>query len=75
MEITVAGLGTGRRAVSVEEAARQLGIGRSLAYELVRVGKIRHFRAGIRILIPLAALEEFLAGQGQPEAEEFSANS
>ena len=75
MEITVPGLETGRRAVSVEEAARQLGIGRSLAYELVRVNKIRHVRAGNRILIPIAALEEFLAGQRQPEAQEFSANS
>lgn len=58
-----------RRAISVEEAAIQLGIGRSLAYELVREGKLRSVRAGHRVLIPIAALEEFLAGQ-TPESRE-----
>ena len=52
-----------RRAISVEEAAIQLGIGRSLAYELVRGGRLRSVRAGNRILVPSSALEEFLAGR------------
>ena len=50
-----------RRAISVDEAAIQLGIGRSLAYELVREGRLRSVRAGNRILVPIVALEEFLA--------------
>lgn len=52
-----------RRALSVEQAALDLGIGRSLAYELVRAGKLRSVRAGQRILIPVSALEEFLAAE------------
>lgn len=60
-----------RRAISVEEAAIQCGIGRSLAYQLVREGKLRSVRAGTRILIPIGALEEFLAGR--PEDVEIPA--
>ena len=53
-------LTTTKRAVSVEEAAVQIGISRTLAYALVGQGKIRSIRAGNRILIPISALEEFL---------------
>ena len=56
-------LDAGRRAVSVEEAAIQLGVGRSLAWSLVREGKLRSVRAGHRVLVPLSALDEFLAGE------------
>lgn len=53
---------TGRRAISVEEAAIQLGVGRSLAWSLVKEGKLRSVRAGTRVLVPLAAIDDFLAG-------------
>ena len=53
---------SGRHAMSVEQAAVRLGIGRSLAYELVRDGKLRTVRAGHRILVPISSLEEFLSG-------------
>lgn len=58
-----------RRAISVDEAAIQLGIGRSLAYELIREGRLRSVRAGNRILVPISALEEFLSGQ-TPESRD-----
>lgn len=54
-------LDAGRRAISVEEAAIQLGVGRSLAWSLVREGKLRSVRAGHRVLVPLTAIDEFLA--------------
>ena len=56
-----------RRAISVEEAVSQLGIGRSLAYEMVREGTLRTVRAGHRILVPISSLEEFLAGPAESE--------
>ncbi|RMF09398.1 MAG: DNA-binding protein [Alphaproteobacteria bacterium] len=49
-----------RQTVSVEEAARILGLGRSSAYEAVRRGDIPSLRIGRRILVPRAALERLL---------------
>jgi excisionase family DNA binding protein len=45
--------------VSVQEATRQLGIGRTLMQELLDSGRIRSIRAGRRRLIPIDALREF----------------
>ncbi|MFC8847138.1 MULTISPECIES: excisionase family DNA-binding protein [unclassified Micromonospora] len=42
----------------VEEAARALGIGRSLVYELIRSGRLRSFKVGSRRLIPASAIDE-----------------
>ena len=52
----------GRRAVSVERAALLIGIGRSLAWQLVRDRQLRSVRAGNRVLVPLTAIDDFLAG-------------
>lgn len=49
--------------MTVEEAAEVLGISRSLAYEGVHSGEIPSITVGRRILIPRAALEEWLSGQ------------
>ena len=46
----------GRLTVTVDEAAKLLGIGRTLAYEAVRVGDLPTIRIGRRILIPVAEL-------------------
>lgn len=46
--------------VTVEEAAKILGIGRGLAYEAIRTGQIRSVRIGRRILVPLAPLQKML---------------
>jgi excisionase family DNA binding protein len=45
----------------VEEAARELRIGRSLVYDLIRTGRLRSFKVGSRRLIPAAAIEETIA--------------
>lgn len=50
-----------RLTVSVEEAARLLGIGRNGAYQAVRAGQIPVIRIGARILVPKAALQEMLS--------------
>jgi excisionase family DNA binding protein len=42
--------------LTVEQAARLLGIGRSTAYELVHTGDIPSLRLGRRIVVPLASL-------------------
>ena len=57
---TTDGLEIGRLAVSVEEAAIRLGIGRSMAWKLVNENKLRSVRAGHRRLVPVSAIEDFL---------------
>ncbi len=53
--------------LSVEEAARLLGISRTLAFDAIRqhgeLAGVRVVRIGRRILIPRAALERVLAGE------------
>lgn len=46
---------------SVEEAAEALRLSRSRIYELIRSGKLRTVKAGRRRLVPVAALDEFVA--------------
>lgn len=52
---------TTSRVLRVEEAARALGIGRSLVYDLIRSGRLRSFKVGSRRLIPAAAIDEVIA--------------
>ena len=49
-----------RRALTVEEVAALLGIGRSSTYRLVRTGAIRYLRIGKLIRIPTDAVDEYL---------------
>lgn len=51
----------GPRVLRVEEAARALGIGRSLVYDLIRSGRLRSFKVGSRRLIPVSAIDEAIA--------------
>jgi excisionase family DNA binding protein len=46
------------RLLRVEEAALLLGIGRSLAYQLIRTGRLRSIKIGSRRLVPIAAIDE-----------------
>jgi excisionase family DNA binding protein len=57
-----------RATLTVEEAARVLGIGRGPAYQAVRRGDIPSIRIGKRMLVPRAALERMLARGSGPEA-------
>lgn len=43
-----------------EEVGALLGIGRNGVYELIRKGELRSIRVGRKIIIPLAAIDEFL---------------
>ncbi len=43
--------------IAVPEAARLLGIGATLAWELVRLGRIPSIKLGRRVLVPRAGLE------------------
>ncbi|MDP2859330.1 MAG: helix-turn-helix domain-containing protein [Bacillota bacterium] len=52
---------------TVGEAAKAIGVGRSLAYELVRRGDLRTVHVGRRILVPRDAVRDFL-GLGQEQA-------
>jgi excisionase family DNA binding protein len=54
---------TGRLLLTVPEAAVALGIGRTLAYELVLRGELPSVKLGRARRIPVAALEAFVAKQ------------
>jgi excisionase family DNA binding protein len=49
-----------RLTLSVEEAARLLGIGRNLCYDRVKTGEIPVIKIGRRLLVPRHALERLL---------------
>lgn len=54
----------GPLAISVPEAARRLGIGRSAAYQAARKGQLPILKIGGRLLVPLKALERLLGTAG-----------
>jgi excisionase family DNA binding protein len=47
-------------AVSPDQAAVRLGLGRSLTYAMLKDGRLKSVRAGRRILVPLAEIKRFL---------------
>jgi excisionase family DNA binding protein len=54
-----------RQTLTVEEAARVLGISRSSAYEAARRGELPTVRIGRRYVVPRVALERMLSQAGQ----------
>lgn len=50
--------------MSVERAARILGIGRGLCYQMIHEGRIPHLVFGRRIVVPKAGLDKLLNTQG-----------
>ena len=46
--------------LTVAEMARRLGIGRTMAYEFLRAGRIPHVRFGRVIKMPAAAFDEWV---------------
>lgn len=54
-----------RLTLTVEEAGKRLGIGRCLAYEMAKTGQLPTLRLGRRVLVPVAALEAWLANATQ----------
>jgi excisionase family DNA binding protein len=53
-------MGVERLALSVAEAAAALGVSKDAIYDAVRCHELPAIRIRRRILIPLAALEQFL---------------
>ena len=53
-----------RETLTVEQAAKVLGIGRGTAYEAVRAGELPAIRIGKRLVVPRQALDRLLAGKG-----------
>ncbi|MFF3214019.1 excisionase family DNA-binding protein [Streptomyces sp. NPDC002886] len=49
-----------RRLHSVEQAAELLGVGRSTAYEEIRLGRLRTVRSGRRRLVPTEYVDEYV---------------
>lgn len=60
----VTGRGGDQLAVSIDEAARLLGVSRDLAYDLVRRGELPAVRLGRRIVVARRSLELLLDGDG-----------
>jgi excisionase family DNA binding protein len=52
--------------VTVEQAAKLLGIGRSTAYELIHTGDLPSLRLGRRIVVPVERLGHLLAAAPSP---------
>jgi excisionase family DNA binding protein len=51
--------------VTVVEAGRLVGLGRSAAYDAVRRGELPSIRFGRRLVVPLSALRRLLDGEPQ----------
>ncbi|GGR85845.1 hypothetical protein Snoj_44300 [Streptomyces nojiriensis] len=49
-----------RRMHSVEEAAELLNVGRSTAFEEIRLGRLRTVRVGRRRLVPTEYVDEYV---------------
>lgn len=54
-----------RLAITVEEAARAVGIGRSKAYELCATGEWPTIRIGRAVRVPLDGLKQWVAEHAQ----------
>lgn len=59
----------GKAVLSVPEAGKRLGCGRSLAYELARTGRIPTIRLGRKLVVPREAFEQWMAEQAQKSLE------
>ena len=57
-----------RQTLTIEEAARALGVGRNAAYDAARRGDLPVIRLGRRLVVPRAALERLLAAPERPTA-------
>ena len=70
-------MSTGEKAkvLTVEEAGRWLGIGRSAAYDAIQRNELPHIRIGRRIVVPIVALERLLDTGGNPTEVDSAENS
>jgi len=61
--------------MAVPDAARLLGIGTTLAWELVRAGDLPSIKLGRRVLVPRMALEHLARSPMSARAQELSTAS
>ena len=54
-----------KRTMTIQQAAKVLGIGRDQAYMAAKLGQIPTIRIGRRLLVSLPALERLLSEAGQ----------
>ena len=50
------------KGLSVSEAGKRIGVSKSTAWRLVQAGLLRSVRAGKRVIVPVSATNEYLAG-------------
>ena len=53
------------RLLAIKQATYELGISRTALYELIDDEKLRTIKIGRRRLVPVEAIEEFIAGLGR----------
>jgi excisionase family DNA binding protein len=53
--------GLGKLAVSVEQAAHMLSIGRTTMFEIIGLGAVRTVKIGARRLVPVAELQRYVS--------------
>jgi excisionase family DNA binding protein len=56
------------RSVDVFTAAKALGLSEHSCREEIAAGRLRTFRYGVKILVPVAALDEWLAARMKEQA-------
>lgn len=61
-----------RLTITVAQAARMLGIGRGLAYEMARQGTLPTLRFGRRLVVPRKAMERLLQEPGDANLRRLS---
>lgn len=49
------------RFIGAQDFARAMGMGRSWAYEQLKLGTLRHVRVGARVLIPVSEIDRWEA--------------
>ena len=50
------------KGLSVGEAGKRIGVSKSTAWRLVQAGLLRSVRAGKRVIVPISAANDYLAG-------------
>jgi excisionase family DNA binding protein len=50
------------KGLSVAEAGKRIGVSKSTAWRLVQAGSLRSVRAGKRVIVPVSATNDYLAG-------------
>ncbi len=58
---------TAAKTLTVEQAGRELGISRNLAYAAANSGEIPTVRIGRRLIVPRVAFDKMLAQAGEPK--------